>query len=134
MNHIILSQDTVDRQCLVSHLMDALQKLKQTASTYTSKAALGKACVGVCVHVCVRANVCAKENTMLFVYSLYMCVRINVSVREKKPYEFSVCMMEFILNSLLHCVTVCTEQHASPKQCSPFFNSHQSVFSPVWCV
>ncbi|XP_014000581.2 nesprin-2a isoform X3 [Salmo salar] len=34
--------DTVDRQCLVSHLMDALQKLKQTASTYTSKAALGE--------------------------------------------------------------------------------------------
>ncbi|XP_071226495.1 nesprin-2a isoform X1 [Salvelinus alpinus] len=34
--------DTVDRKCLVSHLMDALQKLKQTASTYTSKAALGE--------------------------------------------------------------------------------------------
>ncbi|KAK6295335.1 hypothetical protein J4Q44_G00345610 [Coregonus suidteri] len=34
--------DTVDRQGLVSHLMDALQKLKQTASTYTSKAALGE--------------------------------------------------------------------------------------------
>uniref|UniRef100_A0AAZ3Q1B6 Calponin-homology (CH) domain-containing protein n=1 Tax=Oncorhynchus tshawytscha TaxID=74940 RepID=A0AAZ3Q1B6_ONCTS len=34
--------DTVDRQCLVSHLVDALQKLKQTASTYTSKAALGE--------------------------------------------------------------------------------------------
>ena len=37
----VLWQETVDKQCLVSMLKAAVHKLKQTASTYTSKAALG---------------------------------------------------------------------------------------------
>ena len=34
-------QETVDRQGLVSHLTDALLEMQQTATAYTSKAALG---------------------------------------------------------------------------------------------
>ena len=116
-NESVLSQETVEKHELVSHLETSLRKMKLVANNYTSKAALGKS-VCVCVRVCTRlyvcVHVCVCLNVCVLVY-VYVCSCIWVCACACACAYTCVCAHVLYMNK--------TQYNSICSICSIFYNS-----------